>query len=182
MKKTSANSLVKLILQTTPGFNTIWISGLEPMTACKKVLVALMYLSSQEPMRKIGDKFNLCDSSVYRCINEFMECVGQSRDQLIRWPQGEDQALVSQQGSCVQNFPSSVLFRVYASTPSSSLFSSPTFSNHPFSLPPIPVSLPPIPVSLPPPSLSVPTILSIKDKNRDICCCSINLAAFISCE
>lgn len=104
MRKTTFDILLTLLLQT-PDFKTVWYMGRKPMEPCKKALVALLYLSSTQTIRQIEDKFNVADSSVYKCRNDFLEAIRLLRNRLIKWPHSEeDQLLVTQQFESLANF------------------------------------------------------------------------------
>lgn len=104
MCKNTFNILLSLIKQN-PSFTTAWSNGIQPISPAQKALVTLFYLSSQQTVRQIGDKFNIADSSVIKSRNDFLKSISTLRNKLIKWPTTEEeQCIVSQQFESLANF------------------------------------------------------------------------------
>lgn len=109
MGKSTFDILVKLLLQNDSHYKTIWQVGKKPIDPVKKTLVALLYMASQQTIRQIGDKFNISDSTVFKCRNDFLRVVSSLHSQIIKWPYSEEeQMLVSQQFESLANFKGNI--------------------------------------------------------------------------
>lgn len=63
--------------------------GITKLGAEKEFLITIWYLSNMETLRQIADRFNVSESSVYRCLNRVINFIISVSADYIKWPSGE---------------------------------------------------------------------------------------------
>uniref|UniRef100_A0A8D8W1P2 Nuclease HARBI1 n=3 Tax=Cacopsylla melanoneura TaxID=428564 RepID=A0A8D8W1P2_9HEMI len=71
----------------------------------KKTLIALTYMATQMSVRKIGDQFNVADSTALNSIEKFLAAVLMIKDHYIKWPSEEECVIIESQFKSLANFP-----------------------------------------------------------------------------
>lgn len=106
MRKTTFGFLVEA-LAAINGYETLYERGVPFVPVEKKTLVALSYMATQLSMRKIGDQFNLADSTVWSCIDSFLTAMSQPQIQCqyIKWPTEEESVIIERNFRALAKFP-----------------------------------------------------------------------------
>lgn len=84
-------------LESYPGYTKNWTNGLKPLTVEKRILISLLYMATQMSLRKIGDQFNIADSTVLKAVDEFCDVLWNIRFKYIKWPTEEECAIIESQ-------------------------------------------------------------------------------------
>ncbi|XP_036150630.1 uncharacterized protein LOC118648429 [Monomorium pharaonis] len=72
-------------------------SGMRKISAEWSFLIFLWYIVNTEPLRTLGDRFNVSISSIFRIIHRVVEWLLSRLDEEIKWPEGNDASLVISQ-------------------------------------------------------------------------------------
>lgn len=70
-------------------------SGMRKISAEWSFLIFLWYIANTEPLRTLGDRFNVSISSIFRVIRRVVEWLLSSLDEEIKWPEGNDAIVIS---------------------------------------------------------------------------------------
>uniref|UniRef100_A0A8D9F524 Nuclease HARBI1 n=1 Tax=Cacopsylla melanoneura TaxID=428564 RepID=A0A8D9F524_9HEMI len=79
----------------------------------KKTLIALTYMATQMSVRKIGDQFNVADSTALNSIEKFLAAVLMIKDHYIKWPSEEECVIIESQFKSLANFPGNLNTYLY---------------------------------------------------------------------
>lgn len=72
-------------------------SGMLKISAEWSFLIFLWYLANTEPLRTLGDRFDVSVSSIFRVIHRVVEWMLSRLDEEIKWPEENDAILVTSQ-------------------------------------------------------------------------------------
>lgn len=72
-------------------------SGMLKISAEWSFLIFLWYLANTEPLRTLGDRFDVSVSSIFRVIHRVVEWMLSRLDEEIKWPEGNDAILMTSQ-------------------------------------------------------------------------------------
>ncbi|XP_067216809.1 uncharacterized protein [Linepithema humile] len=72
-------------------------SGMLKISAEWSFLIFFWYLANTEPLRTLGDRFDVSVSSIFRVIHRVVEWLLSRLDEEIKWPEGNDAILVTSQ-------------------------------------------------------------------------------------
>ncbi|KMQ87376.1 nuclease harbi1 [Lasius niger] len=72
-------------------------SGMRKISAEWSFLIFLWYIANTEPLRTLGDRFDVSVSSIFRVIHRVVEWLLSRLDEEIKWPEGNDAILVTSQ-------------------------------------------------------------------------------------
>lgn len=105
MKPDTFNVLLQYLRMKYPSIDMPYSGGLQPVSAKKKLQVALMYLSSQMTLRRIGDILGIADSTVMVAKDEIVEMLCRSAKYFIRWPTEAEAQTISNEFQEIAGFP-----------------------------------------------------------------------------
>ncbi|XP_071577572.1 uncharacterized protein [Temnothorax nylanderi] len=71
--------------------------GMRKISAEWSFLIFLWYVANTEPLRTLGDRFDVSISSIFRVIRRVVEWLLSRLDEEIKWPDGNDAILVTSQ-------------------------------------------------------------------------------------
>lgn len=71
-----------------------WNRGKKPISLDKKIIMTLAYLSSQQPMVSIADRFNTCESTVHHVVTQMVDWLCLMIGNVIIWPTLEEMTSV----------------------------------------------------------------------------------------
>lgn len=72
-------------------------SGMRKISAEWSFLIFLWYIANTEPLRTMGDRFNVSISSIFRVIRRIVEWLLSRLDEEIKWPEGNNTILMTSQ-------------------------------------------------------------------------------------
>ncbi|GAB1868091.1 Nuclease harbi1 [Camponotus japonicus] len=70
-------------------------SGMRKISAEWSFLIFLWYIANTEPLRTMGDRFNVSISSIFRVIRRIVEWLLSRLDEEIKWPEGNNTILMT---------------------------------------------------------------------------------------
>lgn len=84
------NRLHALTVEKNPEYHRGNVTGREPVSSTSRLLITIEYLAAQGPLRKIGDKFGIADSTVYNIVEETLDILIAMQSTYIKWPSADE--------------------------------------------------------------------------------------------
>lgn len=89
-----------------PDLRPSWTGGREAIPIEKQLLVVLWYISGQETLNRIGDRFGITQASIVRCRDRIFKIFLENlKNKFITWPKENERNETIQEFMAAANFP-----------------------------------------------------------------------------